>query len=204
MAGSSSNIKEEIEMSMVEELVPGSHGQDHERLRLAEMLERGSWSLGASQRRQKLDSKAAGSAAGQPVWNTSANQPKKASSRPPQCPYSLQVRVLSGHCQGAKLSMPKTSREQDHGDVPPQEYPRDLQAIRFRYENNPEADIIAEIGLEELNELEMEVMRSQLRVITRRLCALEDQGATTRQREALFFTMLLSACLVNLWLWMRQ
>ncbi|XP_016020078.1 fetal and adult testis-expressed transcript protein [Rousettus aegyptiacus] len=183
MAGSSSNIKEEVEMSMVEEMVPGIHGQDHERLRLAEILERGSWSLGAPQRRQKLDSKAAGSAAGQPAWNTSANQPKKA---------------------GAKLPMPKTSREQDHGDASPQEYPRDFQAIRFHYENSPEADIIAEIGLEELNELEMEVMRSQLRVITGRLCALEDQGATARQREALFFTMLLSACVVNLWLWMRQ
>lgn len=35
MAGSSSNIKEEVEMSMVEEMVPGIHGQDHERLRLA-------------------------------------------------------------------------------------------------------------------------------------------------------------------------
>lgn len=43
-----------------------------------EILERGSWSLGAPQRRQKFDSKAAGSAAGQPAWNTSANQPKKA------------------------------------------------------------------------------------------------------------------------------
>lgn len=44
----------------------------------------------------------------------------------------------------------------------------------------------------------------QLHVITSRLRALEDQGATWRHRDALFFTMLVSACVANLWLWMRQ
>lgn len=44
----------------------------------------------------------------------------------------------------------------------------------------------------------------QLQVITSRLRALEDQGATWRHREALFFTVLVSACIANLWLWMRQ
>ena len=34
--------------------------------------------------------------------------------------------------------------------------------------------------------------------------ALEDQGVTWRHRDALFFTMLVSACVANLWLWMRQ
>lgn len=44
----------------------------------------------------------------------------------------------------------------------------------------------------------------QLQVITGRLRALEDQGATWRHRETLFFTMLVSVCVANLWLWLRQ
>ncbi|EPY78461.1 FATE-like protein [Camelus ferus] len=45
---------------------------------------------------------------------------------------------------------------------------------------------------------------AHLQVITERLRALEDQDATWRHREALFFTMLVSVCIANLWLWMRQ
>ncbi|XP_012499269.1 PREDICTED: fetal and adult testis-expressed transcript protein, partial [Propithecus coquereli] len=105
---------------------------------------------------------------------------------------------------GPHLQMPRMSRDQGHGDVHSQEYPGSFQGMRFHYERNPEADMVAEIGLEELNGLEMEVMRRQLSVITARLRALEDQGTTWRHRDALFFTMLVSACAVNVWLWMRQ
>ncbi|XP_026953796.1 fetal and adult testis-expressed transcript protein [Sagmatias obliquidens] len=133
MAGGPPNIKEDIEMSMAEELVP------------AKMKGQGSQSLGVSQKQQKLDLKAAGSAA---VWNMPATWSKKV--------------VL-----------------------------------------NPEADMVAEIGLEELNGLEMEVMRRQLPVITG-LRAVEDQGAAWRHREAVFFAMLLPTCIANLWLWMHQ
>lgn len=41
-------------------------------------------------------------------------------------------------------------------------------------------------------------------MITERLRDLEDRSATWRQREVLLFTMLLSSCITNLWLWMRQ
>ncbi|KAL2768025.1 fetal and adult testis-expressed transcript protein [Daubentonia madagascariensis] len=183
MAGGPPSIKEEMEMSMAEELGAGSQGQSQEHLVIAEMMERGSRSLSASQRRQKLEPKAAGSAAAQPVWNMTATRPKKV---------------------GPQLPIPRMSREPGHGDVHPQEYPGGFQSMRFHYERNPEADLMAEIGLEELSGLEMEVVRRQLRVITGRLRALEDQGATWRRREALFFTMLVSACIANLWLWMRQ
>nr|XP_030702847.1 fetal and adult testis-expressed transcript protein [Globicephala melas] len=125
MAGGPPNIKEDIEMSMAEELVP------------AKMKGQGSQSLGVSQKQQKLDLKAAGSAA---VWNMPATWSKKV------------------------------------------------------------ADMVAEIGLEELNGLEMEVMRRQLHVITG-LRAVEDQGATWRHREAVFFAMLLATRIANLWLW---
>ncbi|XP_014702473.1 fetal and adult testis-expressed transcript protein [Equus asinus] len=183
MAGGPSSIKEEMEMSIAEELIPGSHGQSQEHVVIAEIMGRGSRSLGTSQRQQKLDLKTAGSAASQSIWNMTATRPKKV---------------------GHQLPMPRMLREPGHSDAHPQEYPRGFQGMRFHYERNPEADMITEIGLEELNGLEMEIMRRQLRVITERLCALEDQGATWRHREALFFTMIVSACIANLWLCMRH
>ncbi|XP_035873009.1 transmembrane gamma-carboxyglutamic acid protein 3 isoform X1 [Phyllostomus discolor] len=182
MAGVFPCTKEKIEMSMPEDLIPGSHGQSQEHLVIVEIIEHGFKSLGVSPRQQKLGSKAAGSAAGQPVWNMTATRPKK----------------------GTQLPIPRMSREPVHGDVLPQEYPGGFQGMRFHYECNSEVDIIAEIGPEEPNGLEMEVMRRQLREINGRLCALEDQAAISCQREAVFLTMLLSTCIANLWLWMRQ
>ncbi|XP_077921465.1 fetal and adult testis-expressed transcript protein [Halichoerus grypus] len=183
MAGGPPSIKEEMETSLAEELVPGSYMQNQEHQVIVEMMEHGSQSLGASRRRQKLDPKPAGSAAGQPIWNMTATQPKKT---------------------GPQVPMPRMLREPGHGDAHPQEYPGGFQNMRFHYERNPDIDRLAEIGLEELNGLEMEVMRRQLHVITSRLRALEDQGATWSYKDALFFTMLVSACVANLWLLMRQ
>ncbi|XP_010977858.1 fetal and adult testis-expressed transcript protein [Camelus dromedarius] len=183
MSGAPPSIKEDIEMSVAEELDPGNQGLSQEHLVKAEMMEHGSRYLGAFQRQQKLDPKAVGSAAGQPVWNMMASWSK---------------------IVGPQLPTTRMLREYGHGDAHAQEYPGSFQNIRFQHERNPEADMIAEIGLEELTGLEMEVMRRQLQVITERLRALEDQDATWRHREALFFTMLVSVCIANLWLWMRQ
>nr|XP_026259325.1 fetal and adult testis-expressed transcript protein [Urocitellus parryii] len=183
MAGGPPSMKEEIEMCIAEEVGPGSHGKTQEQLVIAEMMEHGSWSLGAPQRRQKLEPKASGSSASQTVWTMGATRPKKL---------------------GHQLQKPRMSRETVHGSAHPQEYPGSLQGMRFHYERNSDASMAAEIGLEELNGLEMEIMRRQLHMITGRLRALEDQGATWRHREAVFFTMLVSACIANLWLWMRQ
>ncbi|EDL82817.1 rCG56796, isoform CRA_b [Rattus norvegicus] len=52
---------------------------------------------------------------------------------------------------------------------------------------------MAEICLEELNGLEMEVMRRQMQVISGWLCVLEDQDVTWRHKEAMLFTLLMSA-----------
>ncbi|EPY81921.1 hypothetical protein CB1_000694003 [Camelus ferus] len=76
MSGAPPSIKEDIEMSVAEELDPGSQGPSQEHLVKAEMMEHGSRYLGAFQRQQKLDPKAVGSAAGQPVWNMMASWSK--------------------------------------------------------------------------------------------------------------------------------
>ncbi|XP_019487729.1 PREDICTED: fetal and adult testis-expressed transcript protein [Hipposideros armiger] len=88
--------------------------------------------------------------------------------------------------------------------VQPRGYPGSFPGMRVVYECNPEADVIAEIGLEELSGLEIEVMRKQMYMITERLCALEDQVTTWRYRGAAFLTMLVSICAVNLWQWLRR
>ncbi|KAG8505954.1 Fetal and adult testis-expressed transcript protein, partial [Galemys pyrenaicus] len=148
-----------------------------------EMMEHGSRALGASQRRQKMDLKAPGPAAAPSLWNMTSSRTKK---------------------MGSQLPMPRMSREAGQGDAQVPECPGPFQGVRCHYERNAEADLLAEIGLEELTGLEMEVMRRQLRVITGRLRALEDQGAGLRHRDVLFVTVLASACLANLWMWMRQ
>ncbi|XP_036161374.1 fetal and adult testis-expressed transcript protein [Myotis myotis] len=171
MAGGPLSIKEEMEMSMDEDLVSVSHGKSQEHLVTAEIIDHGSRSLGTSQRRQRLESKAAGSAGGQ---------------------------------KGSHLPVRRMAREQGHEDGHPQECPGSFHGKRFHYERNSEADIIAEIGLEETHELEIEAIRKQQRVNNERLSTLEDQEIARTQREVMLFSMLLSVCIVNLWLWIRQ
>ncbi|KAK2495254.1 hypothetical protein MC885_006262, partial [Smutsia gigantea] len=69
---------------------------------------------------------------------------------------------------------------------------------------NIEVDGLAEIGMEGLSEVEMEVMRKQLRTVTWRLNVLEEESATWCYREVLVFVMLVLACIINLWLWLHQ
>ncbi|XP_021566061.1 fetal and adult testis-expressed transcript protein [Carlito syrichta] len=183
MAGGPPSIEEELEISLAEELGHGGQGQNQEHLVIAEILERGSRTRGASHKRQKLEQKAAGTAAAQSVWS--------------------KREVLY---KGLRLQMPTSRmlREQGRDDAHLQEYPGNFQGMRFHYERNPGADMMTDISLEEISGLEMEVMRKELYLITGRLNALEEQSATWRQREALFFTLLASACIANLWLWLRQ
>uniref|UniRef100_A0A0P6JFN4 Fetal and adult testis-expressed transcript protein n=2 Tax=Heterocephalus glaber TaxID=10181 RepID=A0A0P6JFN4_HETGA len=96
---------------------------------------------------------------------------------------------------------PRVSGEPGHGDAHSQECPGSFQGCN---DPNLGLDLLAELGLDELNGLEMEIMRRQLLVITERLCALEDRDATWRFKEAVIFTMMVLACVANVWLWMRQ
>nr|XP_014331905.1 PREDICTED: fetal and adult testis-expressed transcript protein isoform X1 [Bos mutus] len=190
--GAVPNLKEKMQVPKDEDLLLGSFRDNQECSVAAEMKEHMSRLLGASQRRQRVDPKAVGSAV---VWNTAANQSKK---------------------MGPQLRGVGVVGEQGDGGAQPQENPGGSQGMRSQFERR-ELNTLAEIGLEELNELEMEIMRRQkslvhqpalvslqLFMITERLRYLEDQSATWHQREVLLFTMLLSSCITNLWLWMRQ
>uniref|UniRef100_A0AAY4EA49 Mitochondrial fission factor n=1 Tax=Denticeps clupeoides TaxID=299321 RepID=A0AAY4EA49_9TELE len=48
------------------------------------------------------------------------------------------------------------------------------------------------------------VLCPQVLKLSRRLAALERQNAERRQTELVLFSLLVSTCLVNVWLWMRR
>ncbi|XP_067231082.1 mitochondrial fission factor-like isoform X1 [Chanodichthys erythropterus] len=52
--------------------------------------------------------------------------------------------------------------------------------------------------------VEFMVLRRQVVKMSRRIAGLERQNAERRQTELVLFSLLLSACLINGWLWMRR
>ncbi|XP_053096003.1 mitochondrial fission factor-like isoform X4 [Pangasianodon hypophthalmus] len=52
--------------------------------------------------------------------------------------------------------------------------------------------------------VELIVLRRQMMKMNRRIANLEKQNAERKQSELVFFSLLLSACLINGWLWMRK
>ncbi|XP_021390152.3 fetal and adult testis-expressed transcript protein [Lonchura striata] len=62
----------------------------------------------------------------------------------------------------------------------------------------------AESALEEAGVPEVAAMRRQLARISGRLRLLEEQCHAWRQKEALLYSAMISACLVNTWLWLRR
>ncbi|XP_031219526.1 fetal and adult testis-expressed transcript protein isoform X2 [Mastomys coucha] len=124
-------------MSTSEDLGTGNIEQTQEQLVVPEVTDYGSRFLGGIQRRPRAEQKLTGSGSGQSFWNMTGPHPKQA---------------------GHQVQMPWVPREQSHGDAHLQEFPGNFPAGRLPYECL-ETDIMAEIGLEELNGLEMEVMR---------------------------------------------
>nr|XP_013227004.1 fetal and adult testis-expressed transcript protein [Columba livia] len=70
--------------------------------------------------------------------------------------------------------------------------------------SSQEAGPAPEGTLEEVGVAEMAAMRKQLTRISGRLRVLEEQCNARRQKEALVYSVLISACLINTWLWLRR
>ncbi|XP_065412502.1 fetal and adult testis-expressed transcript protein isoform X3 [Chrysemys picta bellii] len=62
----------------------------------------------------------------------------------------------------------------------------------------------SESSLEEIGVTDIIAMRKQLNKISGRLRTLEEQCTGWRQKELLVYSMLVSACLINTWLWLRR
>ncbi|XP_051486053.1 fetal and adult testis-expressed transcript protein [Apus apus] len=70
--------------------------------------------------------------------------------------------------------------------------------------SSQEAGPAPESTLEEAGVAEMAAMRKQLMKISGRLRVLEEQRSSWRQKEVLFYSVLISTCLINTWLWLRR
>ncbi|XP_059680240.1 fetal and adult testis-expressed transcript protein [Gavia stellata] len=70
--------------------------------------------------------------------------------------------------------------------------------------SSQEAGPAPESALEEVGVAEMAAMRKQLTRISRRLRMLEEQRNAWQQKEALIYSVMISACLINTWLWLRR
>ncbi|XP_015264432.1 PREDICTED: protein ripply1 [Gekko japonicus] len=68
----------------------------------------------------------------------------------------------------------------------------------------PETSVILESSLEEIGTTEVLAMRKQLAKISGRLRSLEEQYMGWRQKELVIYSVLVSTCLLNMWLWMRR
>ncbi|KAM6300223.1 mitochondrial fission factor homolog A-like [Aegotheles albertisi] len=70
--------------------------------------------------------------------------------------------------------------------------------------SSQEAGPAPEDILEEIGVAEMAAMRRQLMRISGRLRVLEEQCNARRQKETLVYSVMISACLINTWLWLRR
>ncbi|XP_066496343.1 fetal and adult testis-expressed transcript protein homolog isoform X2 [Tiliqua scincoides] len=111
------------------------------------------------------------------------------------------------------LSLPSRSRSQKHKRLV---HPGRVQKKRTWAENSllvlggqrhdcpQDTGLAAEGVLEELGAAEMLAMRRQLAKISGRLRCLEEEHVGWRQREVLVYSVLLSVCLLDLWLWLHR
>ncbi|XP_029463209.1 mitochondrial fission factor-like isoform X2 [Rhinatrema bivittatum] len=77
--------------------------------------------------------------------------------------------------------------------------------------HSPSLPSLQEMGVEssdgpgeELGTLEVEAIRTQINKISGRLQILEEERRVGHQKEVLVYSVLLAACLVNTWLWLRR
>uniref|UniRef100_A0A8C0HPZ1 Mitochondrial fission factor n=1 Tax=Buteo japonicus TaxID=224669 RepID=A0A8C0HPZ1_9AVES len=79
-----------------------------------------------------------------------------------------------------------------------------LRSPGQHHERSQEAGLGPESALEEAGVAEMAAMRKQLTKISGRLRMLEEQCNAWRQKETLVYSVLISASLINTWLWLRR
>ncbi|XP_006136352.2 mitochondrial fission factor homolog A-like isoform X1 [Pelodiscus sinensis] len=70
--------------------------------------------------------------------------------------------------------------------------------------SSQDAGAASESSLEELGMTDMVAMRRQLNKILGRVQTLEEQRTSWQQKELLVYSALVSACLINTWLWLRR
>ncbi|KAM9126628.1 mitochondrial fission factor-like isoform 2-T2 [Pangshura tecta] len=79
-----------------------------------------------------------------------------------------------------------------------------LRSMSRKPDRSQDAGPASESSLEEISVTDIIAMRKQLNKISGRLQTLEEQCTGWRQKELLVYSVLVSACLINTWLWLRR
>ncbi|XP_030906514.2 uncharacterized protein [Melopsittacus undulatus] len=109
----------------------------------------------------------------------------------------------------SRSSSQKRKRSGHHSSKSRQKTPSDSALLAMHSpgqhrERSQEAGPAPESALEEAGMTEMAAMRKQLTRISSRVRVLEEQCKASQQKEVLIYSVLISACLINTWLWMRR
>ncbi|XP_043348211.1 fetal and adult testis-expressed transcript protein homolog isoform X2 [Dermochelys coriacea] len=103
----------------------------------------------------------------------------------------------------------KRKRSTHHGRLWKERSPSETPQMALRCtsqkpDRSQDAGPASESSLEEVGVTDIIAMRKQLNKISGRLRTLEEQCTGWRQKELLVYSVLVSACLINTWLWLRR
>ncbi|XP_005285755.1 mitochondrial fission factor homolog B isoform X2 [Chrysemys picta bellii] len=109
----------------------------------------------------------------------------------------------------AQSGTQKRKRSTHHGRLRKERTPSETPQIALRSmsrkpDRSQDTGPASESSLEEIGVTDIIAMRKQLNKISGRLRTLEEQCTGWRQKELLVYSMLVSACLINTWLWLRR
>ncbi|XP_040428365.1 fetal and adult testis-expressed transcript protein isoform X2 [Cygnus olor] len=134
------------------------------------------------------------------VWHASAD-----SSAQPAAPGEIPFQHVAGRPSSQKRRRLGHNSGRSRRERIPSDYTQlALHSPGQHHERSQEAGPAPESSLEEVGTAEMAAMRKQLTRISGRLRVLEEQCNAWQQKEALIYSVLISACLVNTWLWLRR
>ncbi|XP_025032326.1 fetal and adult testis-expressed transcript protein isoform X4 [Python bivittatus] len=106
---------------------------------------------------------------------------------------------------GPQKNKPLTFLDTTWGQRMPVETPQvAMERIRQRQGSSREMNLVSDGSPEESGTPEIMAMRRQLSNISGQLRVLEEQSVSWRQKELFIYSMLVSACLFNMWLWLRR
>ncbi|XP_065266800.1 mitochondrial fission factor-like isoform X1 [Emys orbicularis] len=109
----------------------------------------------------------------------------------------------------AQSGTQKRKRSTHHGRLRKERTPSETPEIALRSmsrkpDRSQNTGPASESSLEEIGVTDIIAMRKQLNKISGRLRTLEEQCTGWRQKELLVYSVLVSACLINTWLWLRR
>ncbi|TRY99115.1 hypothetical protein DNTS_007003 [Danionella cerebrum] len=116
----------------------------------------------------------------------------------------LQTAKQLGHQASQKLLQTLTQKYRSRFGYPEKQPSQAMEAQPEHSKTSASQELWFSPEEEPATAVEIMVLRRQLLKMNRRIAGLERQNAERRQTELLLFSLLVSACLINGWLWIRR